>query len=145
MEGGAYSSQSAASSVTLTCGTDNQGNHFLLDKLMTTKFPLGVVLMELACQLSLRRACLHARWIPRLENEEADALTNEALQLQCTCRVKCCEHEKDTSLRNVGSLLRRVGALFFGVNSILFRLLASGPASAICRLRGLSFNSHQTN
>ena len=44
---------------------------------MTTKFPLGVVLMELACQLSLRRACLHARWIPRRENEEADALTNE--------------------------------------------------------------------
>ena len=62
---------------TLSCGTDNQGNSFLLDKLMTTKFPLGVVLMELACQLSLRRACLHARWIPRLENEEADALTNE--------------------------------------------------------------------
>jgi hypothetical protein len=61
---------------TLTCGTDNQGNSFLLDKLMTTKFPLGVVLMELACQLGLRRACLHARWIPRLQNEEADALTN---------------------------------------------------------------------
>lgn len=61
---------------TLSCGTDNQGNSYLLDKLMTTKFPLGVVLMELACQLGLRRACLHARWIPRLQNEEADALTN---------------------------------------------------------------------
>ena len=61
---------------TMTCGTDNQGNSYLLDKLMTTKFPLGVVLMELACQLGLRRACLHARWIPRLQNEEADALTN---------------------------------------------------------------------
>ena len=32
--------------------------------------------MELSCQLSLRRSCLHARWIPRLQNEEADALTN---------------------------------------------------------------------
>ena len=32
--------------------------------------------MELACQLGWRRACLHARWIPRLQNEEADALTN---------------------------------------------------------------------
>ena len=32
--------------------------------------------MELACQLGLRRACLHARWLPRLQNEEADALTN---------------------------------------------------------------------
>ena len=36
---------------TLSCGTDTQGNSYLLDKLMTTKFPLGVVLMELACQL----------------------------------------------------------------------------------------------
>ena len=61
---------------TLTRGTDNQGNHFLLDKLMTTKYPLGVVLMELSCQLGLRRASLQARWIPRLQNEEADALTN---------------------------------------------------------------------
>ena len=61
---------------TLSCGTDNQGNSYLLDKLMTTKYPLGIVLMELACQLGLRRACLHARWIPRLQNEEADALTN---------------------------------------------------------------------
>ena len=30
--------------------------------------------MELAYQLGIRRACLHARWIPRLQNEEADAL-----------------------------------------------------------------------
>ena len=44
--------------------------------MMTTKFRLGVILMELACQLGVRRACLHARWLPRLQNEEADALTN---------------------------------------------------------------------
>ena len=37
---------------TLSCGTDNQGTSYLLDKLMTTKFPLGVVLMELSCQLA---------------------------------------------------------------------------------------------
>ena len=60
----------------MTCGTDNQGNMFLLDKLLTTKYPLGVVLMELSCQLGLRRAALRANWIPRLQNEEADALTN---------------------------------------------------------------------
>ena len=41
-----------------TCGTDNQGNMYLLDKLLTTKYPLGVVLMELSCQLSLRRLSL---------------------------------------------------------------------------------------
>ena len=63
-------------SISLTCGTDNQGNMFLMDKLLTTKYPLGVVLMELSTQLGRRGASLRADWIPRLQNEEADALTN---------------------------------------------------------------------
>ena len=62
--------------VTLTCGTDNQGNGYLLDKLLTTKYPLAVILMELSCQLGMRGASMRARWIPRLQNEEADALAN---------------------------------------------------------------------
>ena len=32
--------------------------------------------MEVACQLGLRNATLRANWLPRLQNEEADALTN---------------------------------------------------------------------
>ena len=32
--------------------------------------------MELSCQLGRRAAVLRADWIPRLQNEEADALTN---------------------------------------------------------------------
>ena len=36
--------------VWFTCGTDNQCNSFLLDMLMTAKYPLGVVLLEVACQ-----------------------------------------------------------------------------------------------
>ena len=62
--------------VTLGCGTDNRGNTYLLDGLLTTKFPLGVVLMELSHQLRKRRAVLRAAWLPRLQNEEADALRN---------------------------------------------------------------------
>ena len=63
-------------SVTLACGTDSQGNMYLMDKLLTTKYPLGVVLMELATRLGRRAATLRADWIPRLQNEEADGLTN---------------------------------------------------------------------
>ena len=44
--------------------------------MLTTKYPLGVVLMELAHQMRVRRLVLRAHWLPRLENEEADALTN---------------------------------------------------------------------
>ena len=39
---------------TFGCGTDSQGNTLLLDKLLTTKYPMGVVLMELACRASLQ-------------------------------------------------------------------------------------------
>ena len=69
-------SPDSVGTATITCGTDNQGNSLRLDKLLTTKYPLGVVLMELACQAGRKRASLRARWIPRLQNEEADALTN---------------------------------------------------------------------
>ena len=62
--------------VSLSCGTDSQGNTHLLDRMLTTKYPLGVVLMELAHQSRVRRMVLRAHWLPRLENEEADALTN---------------------------------------------------------------------
>ena len=62
--------------LTMSCGTDNLGNTFLLDKLLTTKYPLGVVLMEVAFQCRIRGATLRANWVPRLQNEEADALTN---------------------------------------------------------------------
>ena len=60
----------------LLAGTDNQGNSYLLDRLMTTRSALGVVRVEVACQLGLRNATLRANWLPRLQNEEADALTN---------------------------------------------------------------------
>ena len=62
--------------ITMTCSTDNQGNSFLLDRLLTARYPLGVILMELAHQMKLRRMLLRARWLPRLQNQEADDLTN---------------------------------------------------------------------
>ena len=65
-----------AATLTLTSGTDNQGNSYLLDRMMTTKYPLVVILMELAHQMRRRRLVLRARWLPHLDNEEADALTN---------------------------------------------------------------------
>ena len=58
------------------CGTFNKGNSFLVDRLLTTKYPLGVILVQLCHQLNLRGAALRAQWIPRDQNEEADALTN---------------------------------------------------------------------
>ena len=91
-------------SVTISCGTDNQGNSFLLDKMMTTAFPLGVVLMELSHQMRRRRAILSAEWIPRDQNEEADRLTNGLF------------HDFDPALRIPVDL----GKLDFGIMPDLF-------------------------
>ena len=61
----------------LTASGDNQSNGFSLDKLSSTKYPLYLVLMEVAEQLRRRRVLLHLSWRPRDENIEADALTND--------------------------------------------------------------------
>jgi len=62
--------------VSLTASVDNQSNGFTLDRFSTTKFPLGLVLMELAEQLESAKILLNVAWRPREENEPADALTN---------------------------------------------------------------------
>ena len=62
--------------IRVSCGTDNLGNTFLLDRMITTKYPLGVVLMEVSYQCRMRGLSLRADWVPRLENQEADDLTN---------------------------------------------------------------------
>jgi hypothetical protein len=43
---------------------------------MTSKFPLVIILAELAVQLREKSMALNLGWVPRDQNEEADALTN---------------------------------------------------------------------
>ena len=63
--------------IPITAGTDNQGNQHLVRKMLTTKYPLCLVAMELAAQLTLKHLDLRLDWRPRESNVEADALTNE--------------------------------------------------------------------
>ena len=44
--------------ITMSCLTDNQGNSFLLDRLLTTRYPLGVILMQLVHDMKRRRMLL---------------------------------------------------------------------------------------
>ena len=60
----------------LSAGTDNLGNRHLVSRLLTTKFPLCIVLMQLAWTLHCKDLELRLDWLPRLQNREADALTN---------------------------------------------------------------------
>ena len=63
-------------SIALTGTTDNQGNSHIVSRLMSSSFPLNVMLMELVEQLHVRKAWLDLSWVPRQQNEEADALSN---------------------------------------------------------------------
>ena len=60
----------------VTGGTDNLGNSSALRKLMSSKFPLVVILGELGEQLMKAGVDMDLEWMPRDENELADALTN---------------------------------------------------------------------
>ena len=59
-----------------TGGTDNQSNTFATRKLLSTKFPLTILIMELSEQLRTRNSALSLRWEPREQNQAADDLTN---------------------------------------------------------------------
>ena len=61
----------------LTASTDNLGNTYVLQHFMSCKYPLSIVVMELSVQLQKLGLELELGWIPRGQNEEADALTNK--------------------------------------------------------------------
>jgi len=63
-------------SIMMPLMTDNRGNSFALSRLMSTKYPLCLIVMELAVALEERGLALSAEWAPREWNSEADAITN---------------------------------------------------------------------
>jgi len=63
--------------VILPGSTDNIGNSFILKKFMTTKFPLCCVLMQLAELLHSKGRKLSLVWLPRDDNDLADAISKE--------------------------------------------------------------------
>ena len=67
-------------SVLLPLMTDNRGNSFALMRLMSTKYPLCLLVMELAVALEDRGLALTAEWAPREWNSEADAITNSRFE-----------------------------------------------------------------
>ena len=55
--------------------TDNSSNAHLIDKYLSVKFPVSMVLMELSRQLSDMQSELQLHWIPREQNEQSDDLS----------------------------------------------------------------------
>ena len=63
-------------SAVCSAGADNRGNIFVGERLMMTKFPFSALLVQLTAQLQSHGSDLCFRWLPRLQNMEADQLTN---------------------------------------------------------------------
>ncbi len=55
--------------------TDNLANSFSITRLMTTKYPLLAIIMEIAAQCEARNLVADLEWVPRELNDEADALS----------------------------------------------------------------------
>ena len=73
----------------MRAGTDNQGNSYAVSRLMSTKYPLTVLIMELSETLRARNCELDLQWIPRDENQLADDLTNQVFtKFPMGCRVQ---------------------------------------------------------
>ena len=71
--------------------TDNLGNSFVLERFMSCAFPLSMVLMELSAQLGHMDLHLQLNWVPRDQNTEADALTNECFdEFNPDLRIPVC-------------------------------------------------------
>ena len=64
----------------LSAGTDNVSNTYVLKHFMSCKYPLSIVVMELALQLKKFNLELDLGWIPRGQNTAADALTNDEFE-----------------------------------------------------------------
>ena len=64
----------------MTASTDNLGNTFILNHFMSCKYPLSIVVMELATQLTMFGLEVDLGWIPRGQNSEADSLTNSEFE-----------------------------------------------------------------
>ena len=67
---------SSTGRIRVTGATDNRGNSQALPRLMSSKFPLVVILAELAAQMRRSNLRLELDWVPRDQNEPADDLTN---------------------------------------------------------------------
>ena len=73
----------------IRAGTDNQSNTYAVSKMMRTKYPLTVLVMQLSETLRSRCCELNLQWIPREKNQLADDLTNEKFHhFPAGCRIR---------------------------------------------------------
>ena len=114
--------------------TDNQGNAFALKKGMSTRYPITLLLMELAEEMRAIDLRLDLIWVKREENEDADSLTNEDFEkFEEEMRVKI--DEKQVQWRILDRLYERSSQLFEEVKSLKEKKRAEKPTGGVSKRR----------
>ena len=90
---------------------DNQGNSFALKNGMSSKYPLTVLLMELAEELALQDRRMVLTWVKRDDNQGADDLTNEVFT-KFSGDLRVDRKEEDIKWRVLDGLLEASKALY---------------------------------
>ena len=98
-----HDARSARGRAMVAAGTDNFANEQLSRKRLSTKLPLGLMLLQHCIKCWDNGIWVDIRWRPREENQEADDLTNDKFSsFQSSNRVQICYQDLDT--RILGSL-----------------------------------------
>ena len=101
----------------------------MLDRYMTAKFPLMVILIEMAERLTAVNVGPALRWVPRLQNEEADAFTNGCFsEFTAGLRIEAKVCEMPFLARK--DLMGKVGTLMAEIATLKTIGPMSGPTSA---------------
>ena len=106
----------ASTQLTLTGVSDNKGNEALINKNLTSKFPLYIVLLELTEQLQLRNLLLDLRWQPREFNQAADDLSNRLFG-KFDPKLRICSDLEDMHWIVFPKLLAEATSLHFALKA----------------------------
>ena len=85
----------------VAAGTDNLANEMLARKRLTTKLPLGLLMLQFHLKTWDNSLWVDIRWRPRGENVEADRLTNLVFSDFCEAnRIEFSYSQMDLRLLN---------------------------------------------
>jgi hypothetical protein len=120
--------------------TDNQGNAALLARFATSKYPLFLVLCELAEQMEHLNATVDLAWRRRCENQAADDLTNEEFD-KFDPKLRVTKEVPDIEWKVLPGLMAEAEALFLETERNRAAKRAAPPGSRVLkkakRRRGL--------
>lgn len=117
--------------------TDNKGNSFAVAKGMSTKYPLTIMVMELAEELRMRNLRMDLEWVKRDSNTVADDLSNGKIEdFDPALREEVSA--EGLEWRVLSGLQKRSEELYEAVKTLKGQGREARSAKGPCQTRGVS-------